>query len=161
MTLPDLMDSADSSRPIPIYRQQFTVSPETADENGHVNNVVYVQWMQDVAIRHAEAVGSAPAMREAACIWVARFHKIEYLSPAYPGDLIEARTWISDFRGVRSLRRYRFERVSDHKLIASGETEWVCVSARSGRPRPIPEAVRVCFVPECAAPTEDSASSGL
>ena len=139
------MDPHDPSEPLALFRHRFPVPPETADENGHVNNVVYVQWMQDVAIRHAEAVGSGPAMRAAGCIWVARFHKIEYLSPAYPGDTIEARTWICDFRGVRSLRRYRFWRVSDRKLIASGETEWVCVSAQGGRPRPIPEAVRSCF----------------
>jgi acyl-CoA thioester hydrolase len=55
------------------------------------------------------------------------------------------RTWVTNFRKVRSLRRYRFLRVSDQALLAKGETDWVFVDAASGRPRPIPEEVVACF----------------
>ena len=134
------------SHPPAIYRRRFTVPDDVVDENGHVNNVAYVQWMQDVAILHAEATGGTRATKAAGAIWVARSHKIEYLSPAFAGDPIEALTWIVDFRRAQSLRRYRFVRTSDDKLLARGETEWVFVDAASGRPRAIPQEVTQAFV---------------
>ncbi len=129
----------------PIFRYRFTVGPEAIDENDHVNNVVYVQWMQDVAVRHATAVGCTDATRAIDAMWVARSHKIEYLSPAFAGDKIEAQTWVVSFRKVRSLRRYKFIRVSDGTTLARGETDWVFVDASSQRPRSIPEEVRAGF----------------
>ncbi|MCX7016011.1 MAG: acyl-CoA thioesterase [Candidatus Sumerlaeota bacterium] len=128
-----------------IYRHRFTVSHDVVDGNGHVNNVAYVQWMQDVAILHSDAAGGARATKAAGATWVARSHKIEYLSPAFPGDSIEALTWVVNFRRARSLRRYRFVRTSDGRLLARGETEWVFVDAASGRPRAIPGTVAQAF----------------
>ncbi|NLE67387.1 MAG: acyl-CoA thioesterase [Lentisphaerae bacterium] len=130
----------------PSFLHRFTVPADAIDENGHVNNVVYIQWMQDSAIRHAAASGGTAAMRAAGCTWLVRSHKIEYLSPAYPGDCIEACTWVEYFRGVRSLRQYRFVRTSDSKLLARGETMWVSVSASTGRPHAIPVSVIACFL---------------
>ncbi len=129
-----------------IFRHRFTVPSGAIDENGHVNNVVYVQWMQDVAIRHSETTGGSAAVRAVGCSWVVRTHRIEYLSPAFAGDVIEATTWVVNFQRVRSLRRYRFVRMSDAKLLARGETDWVFVNARTGRPCAIPESVRTRFV---------------
>jgi len=133
-----------------IYRDEFTVSEDVIDGNGHVNNVTYVQWMQDVAIAHFAAVSGVDLMRDLDGAWVARSHHIEYLSPAFAGDRIEASTWIVSFRRVRSVRRYAFTRVSDGKTLARGETEWVFVNAESGRPTAIPETIRQIFtlVPE-------------
>ncbi len=130
----------------PAFLHRFTVPGDAIDENGHVNNVVYIQWMQDAAIRHAAASGGTAAMRAAGCTWLVRSHKIEYLSPAYPGDCIEASTWVEYFRGVRSLRQYRFVRTSDSRLLARGETMWVSVSASTGRPHAIPGSVIACFM---------------
>jgi len=128
-----------------IYRHSFTVPESVVDQNGHANNVAYVQWMQDVAVLHSEAAGCTRLTREAGATWVARSHKIQYLSPAFAGDRIEVRTWVVDFRRAMSLRRYRFVRASDEKLLARGETEWVFVDAASGRPRAIPESVAQAF----------------
>jgi len=130
-----------------VFRHRFIVPKDAEDENGHVNNVVYVQWMQDIAVRHATAAGATAAARSLGCSWVARSHKIEYLSPAYAGDSVEACTWIAGFHRVRSLRRYRFVRTSDAKVLATGETEWVFVSLQGGRPHAIPDSVRNCFTP--------------
>lgn len=128
-----------------IFRHVFIVPAEAADGNGHVNNVVYVQWMQDTAIRHADACGGTAAARAAGGAWLARSHKVEYLSPAYPGDNIEAATWVAWFHRTRSLRQYRFTRVADGQLLVKGETEWVFVNAASGRPAAVPESVKACF----------------
>ena len=125
---------------------------DVVDGNGHVNNVAYVQWMQDVAVRHSDATGCSAATTAAGAAWVARSHQIEYLSPAFAGDRVESSTWVVNFRRVRSLRRYRFVRKSDGKVLARGETDWVFVDAASGRPRAVPEAVTRLFtlVPEDA-----------
>ena len=94
-----------------VYRFEFTV-PETAiDRNGHVNNVEYVQWMQDVAILHSDANGCTAATAEIGATWVVRSHRVEYLQPARAGDRVTAFTWVAGMRKVRSLRKYRFVRV--------------------------------------------------
>ena len=124
-----------------IHRHVFTVSSGDLDENGHVNNVVYVQWMQDVAILHFDALGGVEAMQGAGGAWVARSHKIEYLKPAFAGETILALTWVANCRRVRSLRRYRFLREADGATLAEGETDWVFVDVASGRPRSIPDEI--------------------
>ncbi len=129
-----------------VFRHGFIVPADVIDRNGHVNNVAYVQWMQDVAIRHSEAVGGTAAMRAAGGTWVVRSHRIEYRSPAHAGDVVEVATWVASLERVRSLRRYRFVRTTDDRLLATGETEWVFVNAQTGRPCAIPESVRRCFV---------------
>jgi acyl-CoA thioester hydrolase len=128
-----------------IYRHRFTVGPEAIDGNGHVNNVVYVQWMQDVAVRHADATGCTDMTRQIGATWVARSHRIEYLSPAFAGDEIEALTWVASFRKVRSVRRYKFIRTADNATLAQGETDWVFMDLKTGRPRSIPEDVSGVF----------------
>ncbi len=126
-------------RPDPIYRYQFSIPPETLDANGHVNNVHYVQWMQDVAVRHFDSIGGVRLTQWMGATWVVRSHNIEYLSPAFAGEEIEVRTWIASVRRVRSLRRYEFVRLADEKLLARGVTDWVLVDAKSGRPVAIPD----------------------
>jgi len=128
-----------------VYRDELEVPANAIDGNGHVNNVAYVQWMQDIAVRHFDAVGGMDAIHAAGGTWVVRSHKIEYLSPAFAGDRVRAETWVVDLGRVRSHRRYRFTRVSDGKLLAKGETEWVFIDADSGRPRSIPESIRRVF----------------
>lgn len=127
------------------FHDEFPVPTEAIDGNGHVNNVAYVQWMQDVAVKHSDAVGCSDATRAAGCTWVARTHKIEYLRPAFAGDRIRLTTWVADFRRVRSLRHYEFHRAADGQLLARGETDWVYIDAQSGRPCSIPESVSGCF----------------
>jgi len=120
----------------PIFTYNFIIPANVIDENGHVNNVAYDQWMQDAAMRYAEAlVEYTPAENTT---WYAREHRIEYLLPAFLGEELEVRTWLSDVKRVRAHRRYEFIRKSDGKVIARGETDWVYVDATTGRPLAIP-----------------------
>ena len=134
-----------SIQPSGAYRFELTVSDAAVDENRHVNNVVYVQWMQDAAVRHAEAAGCVAATHARGATWVVRSHTIEYLRPVFAGERLMVETWVADVRQARSRRRYRFLRGSDGKPVAAGETEWVYVDAASGRPRPIPPEVIGAF----------------
>lgn len=124
-----------------VFRRQFTVPREAIDRNGHVNNVVYVQWMQDLAVEHWRRIGGEAVNKQLGCTWVARSHHIEYLRPAFEGDEIEALTWVAEIGRVRSKRKYAFRRPKDGHLIARGETDWVFVHAVDGRPAGIPKPI--------------------
>jgi len=104
-----------------------------------------VQWMQDAAIQHSAVTGCTALTQSLGATWVARTHRIEYLSPAFAGDSLTVLTWVADFRKVRSLRRYKFVREKDQVVLAQGETDWVFVDAMTGRPRGLPEAIRNSF----------------
>jgi acyl-CoA thioester hydrolase len=123
-----------------IFTKTITIPVSAIDENGHVNNVTYVQWMQDIAVEHYATAGGVTAQGQNAT-WVVREHKVEYLRPAFAGQEIEIRTWVEDARRVRSLRKYEFVRKSDSSLLVRGETDWVFVDASTGRPLPIPKTV--------------------
>lgn len=133
-----------------VYRLEIIVPAEVVDRNRHVNNVAYVQWMQEAALQHSAATGCAQMTEAFGATWVARMHRIEYLSPAFAGDVLTVFTWVAELRKVRSLRRYKFVRAADQKVLARGETEWVFVDASTGRPRGIPNQIADLFetVPE-------------
>ena len=127
-----------------VYTKTIIISPTAIDENGHVNNVTYVQWMQDIAVEHYSSIGGIEAQGQDAT-WVVREHKVEYLLPAFAGEEIEIRTWVENIRRVRSLRKYEFVRKADGKTLVKGETDWVFVDAKTGRPRAIPAKVAAVF----------------
>jgi acyl-CoA thioester hydrolase len=106
--------------------------------------VAYVQWMQEIAVEHYASIGGIAAQGKNAT-WVVREHKIEYLLPAFAGEEIEIKTWVENIRRVRSLRRYEFVRKSDGRVLVQGETDWVFVDAKTGRPFPIPDEVSSVF----------------
>ena len=137
-----------------IYRYRLTVPPEAIDANGHASNIWFVQWMQDAAIAHSKEVGCTRSTEARGATWVVRTHGIEYLHPAFLNDAVTVLTWVSNCRKVRSLRKYRFLRETDGAVLAEGQTDWVYVDARTGRPRMIPDDLINLFtlVPEEAEP---------
>ena len=136
------------AQPIRLFQLPVQASECDIDANGHVNNIVYLQWMQDAAIAHSDSVGCTAATSAAGCTWVARSHHIEYLRPAFAGDLITVLTWLVDAtRKTSSPRRYQMVRDADGVVLAKGETLWVFVDTQTGRPRTIPPEVIGCFEP--------------
>jgi len=125
-----------------VYQFEIDVTAKDVDRNGHVNNVVYIQWMQDAAIAHARASGCTAASRAVGATWVVRTHHIEYLSSLFAGDKVNVFTWRANFQRVRSVRKYKFVRAKDGAVVARAETDWVFVNAKTGRPQSIPEEVR-------------------
>jgi len=128
----------------PIYSKTITIPQSAIDENRHVNNVAYVQWMQENAVEHYVSMGGITAQGEDAT-WVVREHRIEYLLPAFVNEEIEIKTWVEIIRRVRSLRQYEFVRKSDGQILVKGETEWVFVNAKTGMPHAIPDQVSKIF----------------
>ena len=126
----------------PIFTYSFTIPESVIDENGHVNNVAFVQWMQEAAIRHGEALDYKQPENTG---WFVREHRVEYLLPAFLGEELEVRAWLSEIKRVRLHRRYEFIRKSDGKVVVKGETDWVYVEAKTGRPIAIPAEVSALF----------------
>lgn len=136
-----------------IHSLQITVGAPSIDANGHVNNVEYLRWMQDIAVAHSAAGGWDTARYEAeGGTWVARSHYIEYLGAAFEGDVLSLYTWVDEPGSSSWLRHYAVQRGRGpgDPVIARAETLWVYVDTRSGRARRIPEALRAVFQPATA-----------
>ena len=121
-------------------RELFTVPLEVRDEhidaNGHVNNVVYVGWLQDAGTAHWNARFDEDT--RARWSWVALRHVIDYLRPRPPGSQgVTARTWVGDPQGPRFNRYVRIEDAQG-RVCAQGVSEWCLVESRSLRPARIP-----------------------
>jgi acyl-CoA thioester hydrolase len=129
-----------------IYEYRHLVTEEEIDGLGHVNNVIYLKWLQDAAVEHSSANGWSPRRyREEKIGWVARSHYIEYLQPAFVDQEIIVQTWISTLKKVKSLRKYRIIRPADSELLVRAETNWAFVNYENLTPRRIPEEVFSCF----------------
>jgi acyl-CoA thioester hydrolase len=102
--------------------------------------------MQEIAIEHSTAAGW-PMKRylEIGAGWVVRSHFIEYLRPAFAGELLSAHTWVPRFDERATPRRYLFVREADRQLLAQAETRWVFVDLATGRRRPLPAELTTAF----------------
>ena len=128
----------------PIFEMAFTAAPEHIDELGHVNNAVWVQWIQEIAVVHWRAV--AAAEHDEAYFWVVVRHEIDYLRAAHDGDLVTARTWVGDApRGARFERHVELTG-PDGKLCVRAKTDWAIIDKASGRPIRVPPEVIAPFV---------------
>ena len=93
--------------------------------------------MQQAAELHSHVEGCTQATSQLGATWVVRTHRIEYFQPALAGEQITVLTWVSNWRRVRLLRKYKFLRDSEREILAAGETDWIFVDGQTGRPRAI------------------------
>ncbi|MBI1403209.1 MAG: acyl-CoA thioesterase [Porphyrobacter sp.] len=113
------------------FTRTFTALPEHIDELGHVNNTVWVQWIQDMATAHWDAV-ARPEDREA-FFWVVVRHEIDYRGNVSQGETVTAETWIEGpAQGAKSLRRVEFTDAAGKRLV-SAATTWAMLDRASGR----------------------------
>ena len=123
----------------------FTAGPEHIDMNGHVNNMVWLQWVQDIATAHWEAI--APQDQQSAYVWFVTRHEIDYRGNIVEGETVTARTFIPDPpQGARFLRCVDFTNAAG-KAIVQVRSTWVLIDKNSGRPLRI--------TPEIAGPFQD------
>ena len=143
-----------SSPAVERYEIEVTIEPGDIDQLGHVNNVVYLRWVQDAAVAHWSA--AATPAQQAAIAWVVVRHEIDYKRAAMPGDAIIARTWV----GKAAPRAYeRFTdilRAGDGKLLAHARTLWCPIDIGTGRPIRVGPDVRERFSTGPAEGTQES-----
>ena len=129
-----------------IYEFRHTVLPDEIDGQGHVNNLEYLKWMQSAAVAHSDSQGwTAERYQETAAGWVVRSHTIEYLRPAFAGDDIVVHTWVSNFRKITSLRKYKITNAGDGTTLSVAQTDWVYVGLKHQVPRRIPPELSESF----------------
>lgn len=126
------------------FTRDFTACPEDIDELGHVNNAVWVRWIQDMATAHWSA--SAAPEHVDAFIWVVTRHEIDYRGNVALGETVTGRTWIEKPpRGATFDRRVEF--VNDAgKVIVSANTTWAMLDRASGRLMRVPMEVATPFL---------------
>ena len=128
------------------FTSRFPVRQHELDLLGHVNNAVYLNWAEQVAIDHVEALGFG---REWATArgggWVVREHRITYHRPVRYGDVVLVTTLPLELGGVRGVRRTEIHRESDRALMAEAVTDWIWVRLPDGRPGRVPAELLSAF----------------
>jgi acyl-CoA thioester hydrolase len=129
--------------PDKIFEHVLTVSSADIDNLNHVNNVVYLQWVQDIASAHWNSIASEEMQKKYS--WVVLKHEIEYFSPAFPGDEILVKTWVEKSEGVRSERHVEFFNQKSGKRIVRARTTWCLLDSGTFRPMRIGEDILKVF----------------
>ena len=111
------------------------VASEHLDDLNHVNNVIYVQWMQDIAAQHWNTYVSDKLKEEV--LWMTRRHEVDYFNQAFLNDELRMETWTGEYTNVTWKRYYEITRVSDNKKIISAASVWVAVDKETQRLRKI------------------------
>lgn len=113
------------------YTLTITATPSDIDELGHVNNAVWVRWIQDVSTAHWLSL--ATPEQNQAYIWIVTRHEIDYRGNITLGESVTARTWLSEMpRGARFNRNVDFTK-ADGTVIVTAKTAWALVDRSSGR----------------------------
>lgn len=125
------------------FEIQVRVSADDIDGQGHVNNVVYLRWAQDVAVAHWRKL--APNESRETIGWVAIRHEIDYKAAGFLGDELRVITWVGKLEGLTFERHTEITRASDDKLLARARTLWVPINPETGRPKRVTGEVREIF----------------
>ena len=126
-----------------VFETERIVKLEDLDELKHVNNVRYVQWIQDISKTHWETVVPEEIRKE--MIWVVRRHDITYKGSALLGDKLLLRTHIARNEGFISSRVVEMRIKESGKLILKSQTDWCLLNKESGKPMTISPEIHTLF----------------
>ena len=133
-----------SSPAVPeVFELALSVRETDIDELGHVNKVVYLCWVQEVAVAHWRHAATAAQQAEVA--WVVVRHEIDYKHAARLGDAVIARTWVGTAAAHTFERHTEILRARDRRLLAHARTLWCPIGIRSGRPTRVGSDIRERF----------------
>lgn len=124
-----------------IFKNTLQVKKSDIDALNHVNNVVYLQWVNDISAMHWQFLSNETI--DSKYIWVAVRHEIDYLKPAFLNENITIKTWIDSAKGVKSMRKVEIYR--DNTLLAKSITTWVLLNAKTQKITRIPQEIADLF----------------
>ncbi|MBE0591383.1 MAG: acyl-CoA thioesterase [Gemmatimonadales bacterium] len=129
------------------FELRIAVQPADIDRLGHVNNTVYLRWVQEAAVAHWKA--AAPPAAQVSLVWIVARHEIDYKRPTFLEDEVIARTWVGTATRRAFDRHTELVRVADGKLLARARTVWCPIDAQTGKVTDVDDDVRARFsVPE-------------
>ena len=126
-----------------VYLKTLTVQSEDLDELNHVNNIRYIDWVQQISKEHWEKVTSSDLRRE--LIWVVRKHEVNYFKSAVLDDELTLKTHIAQNKGPISTRIVEVWNNKTHTLLVKASTDWCLLDASSFRPKRVPEQIASLF----------------
>lgn len=129
--------------PAETYTNRRTVTKEDLDDLNHVNNVIYVQWIQDIAKEHWEVRATDQLKKD--FIWVVIRHEIDYKTQAFLGDEILIETYVGETTFVTSERFVNIKNAKTGKILVTAKSMWCLLDAASKRPTKITEDLRTVF----------------
>jgi acyl-CoA thioester hydrolase len=139
----------------PVYVMHLRVRHYETDALGHANNAVYLHYLEQAAIEHAEAMGFGKArLAELGGFFVVRRHEIDYLGGAVAGDDLAITTWPQMLSGPRAVRCYEIRNAARAKRIVAARTLWVWIDRTTGRPRPMPRAILDAYAVKAGTPDQ-------
>jgi len=126
-----------------LFEQKHTVTPEEIDEYNHVNNVVYVQWMQNISDAHWKELSKN--VKNIDYVWFVIRHEVDYKNQAVLGDEVTLRTWVGKTEGIRSVRH--FEMYRGEILLVKSQTTFCLLDANTKKPKRITKEVTNLLLP--------------
>ena len=126
-----------------VHEIELIVTSDDLDARNHVNNVRYVQWVQDAAEAHWN-LRSSDAVRNN-FYWVMISHHIQYKAEALLGDTLLIKTYVTESKGVRSTRMVDIYNARSKQLLTTSTTTWCFMSMANNKPSRIPEEINELF----------------
>lgn len=126
-----------------LFEQKHIVTPEEIDEYNHVNNVVYVQWMQNISDAHWKELSKN--VENIDYVWFVIRHEVDYKNQAVLGDEVTLRTWVGKTEGIRSIRH--FEMYKGETLLVKSQTTFCLLDANTKKPKRITKEVTNLLLP--------------
>lgn len=126
-----------------LFEQKHIVTSEEIDEYNHVNNVVYVQWMQNISDAHWKELSKN--VENIDYVWFVIRHEVDYKNQAVLGDEVTLRTWVGKTEGIRSIRH--FEMYKGETLLVKSQTTFCLLDAKTKKPKRITKEVTNLLLP--------------
>lgn len=126
------------------YSLKIVVSKNDIDELNHVNNAVYLQYVQEAATAHWQHAASEKLLNEV--VWMVRRHEIDYLGQAVLGDTLLVKTWVGEYTAATWDRHYEIYRKKDNRLLVKAMSVWVPLDRQTHRIKRIEGALLACFL---------------
>ena len=123
--------------------KEIIVSKNDLDELNHVNNVIYIHWVQEIAKNHWKSLVSSEIIKN--YYWVLLEHQIKYLHPAFLGDKIILKTYVEKTEVVKSNRIVEIYNTDTNKLLVTSKTIWCLINAKTKKPNRITDEIREAF----------------
>lgn len=127
-----------------VFEQPVVIYEADIDMLGHVNNIVYLRWVQDAAVAHWNTLTTSQMQQD--YLWVVLRHEIDYLSSATINDSLVAKTWIGEHSGAKSERFVNICDKDSDKIYAKVKTTWCLLDGKSKRPMRIGKDIIDAFL---------------